>query len=333
VIWRFIITEALNARCLADFLFVDPSVHLGMKKNPTGLSVLLAAFSILLCAQLASSQSADDRDLRPVELQYDEGLSKLGFPNPLLRASAEGQTAWFIVDTGAGVHTFAKWFVKAAGLKALYTQATVTGSLGAESKVSVVHKASLHLQNEPREILIGDAIVADFPSVFEEQRIGGLISPQLLALRGKSVILDLNAPRLSFSATPRASSETKVCTNRDSQFANRLYAVEIPFSTARGWFVVDTGATSTVLNAWSNSASSLSQEASGGGRIEGVGGKAETLRKTKPLELQLPGVRRFVAISLGQPSVSCGADGLIGMDVLHGCLLDLGDSGFGWSCR
>jgi predicted aspartyl protease len=298
-----------------------------------------AAMALLIALVLLSAQLAPARpkhihgDQQTIELQYDEELSRLGFPNPFLKATVGGQTVRFIVDTGASVHTFASWLVKAAGLKTIETNSTVTGSTGIESKVSIVRNTALRLDKQ-REISIREAIVVDFPHIFEEHHIAGLISPQLLAAPGKSVVLDLHVPRLGFTAAFRPSNETKICTNRDSQFANRLYAVEVSFANAKALFLVDTGATSTLLSPSSTAAASLpSQEASGTGHVEGVGGNVKTIPKTKPVEMHLPEVTKRVVISLAQPSVSCEVDGLLGMDVLRSCVLKLGESGFGWSCR
>jgi predicted aspartyl protease len=295
---------------------------------------LFLAFCVLLVFQAAFSQSSHTvRYPENIELEYDRRLSSIGFPNPLLKATVHGQTAWFIIDTGASVHTFASWLVSASGLRTFDTNSTVTGSTGVESRVTVIRDATLHLDRHNDEIPLREAIVADFPKIFAEQRIGGLISPQLLAPAGKAALLDLNMPRLTFGSPPVPSKGTRVCTNRDSQFTNRLYAAEVSVGDVKALVFVDTGATSTVVTASSPVAASLSDRTSGNRQVQGVGGEATTTLKTKPLQIHLAGTSRILALSFGGSPQSCGPDGVLAMDALRGCLLNLGESAFAWSCR
>jgi hypothetical protein len=83
---------------------------------------LFLALGVLLVFQAAFSQSSHTvRYPDNIELEYDRRLSSIGFPNPLLKATVQGQTAWFIIDTGARVHTFASWLVSASGLRTFDT--------------------------------------------------------------------------------------------------------------------------------------------------------------------------------------------------------------------
>ena len=70
-------------------------------------------------------------------LEYDKALIELGFPSPLLRATVKGRRIWFIIDTGASVHTLASWVVNAAHLETRESKAKGTGSTGAETPVRV----------------------------------------------------------------------------------------------------------------------------------------------------------------------------------------------------
>lgn len=268
-----------------------------------------------------------------IALGYDRKLSAMGFPNPLLKATVRGQTAWFIIDTGAGVHTFASWLVSASHLRTFDTKSTVTGSTGAESEVKVVRDATLQLDRRNDVIPLREAVVVDFPKIFAEQRIGGLISPQLLAPAGKATVVDLNVPRLTFSDPPAPSEKTRVCMNRDSQFTNRLYAAEVSVRDVKAEVLVDTGATSTVIRPSSTVAASLSDRISGNSKVQGVGGEVTTTVETQPLEIHLAGASRILTLSIAGSPQSCGPDGVLGMDALRGCVLTLGESVFAWSCR
>jgi hypothetical protein len=269
-----------------------------------------------------------------INLEYDRQLSSIGFPNPLLRATMNGQTVWFIIDTGAGVHTLASWLVGAAGLKTSDSNSTTTGSTGTVLKTRVIRDAGLYLVHQRRKIALREAIVVDFPQVFAEQRIGGLISPQLLAPAGKSARLDLGlVPRLTFGSPFEASKGMHVCTNGESQFTNRLYAAEVSAGNVKALVLVDTGATSTVIASSSSVATSFADRTSGQREVQGLGGGVTTANKFKPIEFRFAGSTRILSPSVGRSSPSCGPDGLLAMDALRECVLNLGESSFAWSCR
>ncbi len=306
--WRWMIPSASQAKCVAFCLSLT----------------FLAAFS-------QASYAAGYPENIPLE--YDQKLSSMGFPNPLLKATVHGQTAWFIVDTGASVHTFASWLVSASRLKTFDTNSTVTGSTGVESKITVVRDLTLQLDRSGDEIPLREAIVVDFPKIFAEQRIGGLISPQLLAPAGKAAVVDLSVPRLSFGSAPVASEHTRVCTNRDSQFINRLYAAEVSVENTKALVLVDTGATSTVITASSAAATALSDRTLGSRQVQGVGGEVTSTVKTKPLQIHFADTNKTLTLSVGGSAQSCAPDGVLAMDALRGCRLILGESAFNWSCH
>src|SRR5436305_14214353 len=137
---------------------------------------------------------------RTIALQYDDALGREGFPNPLLSIRVGGQRAVFIVDTGAGVHTMARWFAERAGLQVTQTEHTVVGSTGQANRVGRVRRFAAVL-GDGRRLSVPDAIVADFPPLFEQHEIAGLLSPQLLAESGEEAVLDLRGPALTFRRT------------------------------------------------------------------------------------------------------------------------------------
>jgi hypothetical protein len=257
----------------------------------------------------------------------------IGFSSPLLRGTIHGQTVWFIIDTGASVHTLASWFVTAARIVTHATNATTTGSTGSKSAVRVVYRESIHVDGRQDDLAVREAIVVDLPPIFQQQRIGGLLSPQLLAPVNMAAILDLRAPRLSFGASAAASTGTRVCRNRDSPFANRLYAAPISTGNLEGTMLIDTGATSSIALPSSPIAVALSGRASVTGHTQGVGGTATITRKVPGVALKFGGGEGTVSFTIGGAPSSCGTDGLLGMDALRGCRMVLGQSTFAWSCR
>ncbi|MFL5480078.1 MAG: aspartyl protease family protein [Gemmatimonadaceae bacterium] len=267
-----------------------------------------------------------------IRLQYNDKLAAIGFPSPLLRGSIHGQMVWFIVDTGAGVHTLASWFVSAARIVSHTTKATTTGSTGVESTVRAAYGEMIHADRAD-DILLREAIVVDLPPIFEEQRIAGLLSPQLLAPANMAAILDLHVPQLSFGPPPPDSPGTRVCRNEDSQFTNRLYAATTSMGNVEAQMLVDTGATRSVAVPSSPVAVALSGRASVSGRTQGVGGTATTTRMAPDVALKFGGGQATVSLTIGGTPSKCARDGLLGMDALRECRLVLGQSSFGWSCR
>jgi hypothetical protein len=268
-----------------------------------------------------------------IELQYDEKLSAIGFPSPLLRAAIHGHTAWFIIDTGASVHTLATWFATEAKLVPRATEATTTGSTGAKTPVKAVYGESMHIDGRAVDLQLREAILVDFPPIFRDQRIGGLLSPQLLAPAGMAAILDLHAPRLSFGSPPVDSPGTRVCRNQDSPFTNRLYAAQVTVGSLQSSMLIDTGATGSVALPLSRLAHALSDRASEAGKTQGVGGQATVTRKVPGVTLQFGGGEATVSLTIGGAASACAPDGLLGMDALRQCRLVLGESTFAWYCQ
>jgi hypothetical protein len=247
-----------------------------------------------------------------------------------------GHSVWFIIDTGASVHTLASWLVTEAGIVTHATSGTANGSTGGKSAVQAVYGAAIRVNDSGDVLPLREAIVVDFPPVFHGQRIGGLLSPQLLAPAKMAAILDLHAPRLSFGPAPVASAGTRVCRNSNSLFVNRLYAAPVsPGGTQAPMLLmlVDTGATSSVASSSSPLTAALSGRATVSGHTQGVGGAAIITRTVPNVALKFGGSGATVALTIAGSPPSCGADGLLGMDALRGCRLVLGESAFAWTCR
>src|SRR4051812_33623580 len=109
-------------------------VHIGLS-----LACVVAIASVSQACGLPRRTSTIAPPSRPIALHYDAALAAIGFPSPLLRLAIGGRTAWFIVDTGAGVHTIASWLVAAARLETWDSGAAVTGSTGTEQRVRTIH--------------------------------------------------------------------------------------------------------------------------------------------------------------------------------------------------
>ncbi len=269
-----------------------------------------------------------------IPLYYDSELAKQGFPSPLVHLKIGDHEAAFIIDTGASVSTFAASFAQEADIRVRDSTATAVGSTGDNSKIRTASAVSGVLENRI-PIHFQQAIVVDFPPIFKTNRLGGLLSPQLLAANGRAAVLDLRKPSLKFKTFDSAftklrlmrsdtSEELDVCVNHDSQFVNRLYQVPVFVAGTAGAMLVDTGATRTLATAKSRIGQSLEQRSAEQQHSKGVGGTIQTNRTVTDVRLNLMGqVFRLRSITIGASSSDCGPDRLVGMDVLKSCVLVL----------
>ena len=245
----------------------------------------------------------------------------------MLRASVNGHAAWLLIDTGASVHTLAKWFTTAAGIRTHETGGTATGSTGKTSTVLRVDHVELRL---PDGSILGldEAAVVAFPAVFAKHGIAGLISPQLLAKGEEATVLDLRVPELQMAASPTpqiaSASVGKSCENSTSAFRNRLYTAHVSIRSTSGLLTVDTGATGTVIAPESEFAKRLLPISVIGDHVRGVGGTVEGTRRVIGVGVDRGGTSVKVDVLIGGAPGSCVADGPLGMDALRACRVELG---------
>ena len=295
------------------------------------LHCALAAATMLVCSTAAPRAAT-----APIALHYDPALAADGFLSPLLTVAIGTQHAVFLIDTGASVHTVAKWFVEAAGLAVAPTASTVTGSTGSETRVEVVAELKATIAGSGRLLLV-NAVVTPFPPSFETHRIAGLISPQLLAAADEDAILDLRRPRLTFRPTTsragRSTSEHgRACINSESFFRNRQYAVRVLIDGIDAQLLLDTGATGTTLDVGSAAARAFQSRAVAGGTNQGVGGATDRLLRVPNVRLSRGGASAVVDVHLGNVRNACAPTGLLGMDALQRCVMQLQPSGVLINC-
>jgi hypothetical protein len=310
-----------------------------MRLHVLGIAIL--AFFAPACG-IRRPVPGSDRSGRVIALRYDETLAAIGFPNPLLRVTINGRRVWFIVDTGAGVHTIASWLVDAARIPTRASKGSVTGSTGAEQRVRAIGALRARL-DDGRALSIPEGIVVDLPAVFKEHEIGGLLSPQLLTTRD-AVVLDLTVPAMTFEPFPTAiarvrregdevAADARVCHNADSAFRNRLYAAPAIAAGIPGTLLVDTGATRTIAAPESRIGRQIGAQSIDGMRTQGVGGNVTSSRRIPHVTIMAGGMTTAIDLTLGTVAGTCSPDGLLGMDLLRRCVLVLGESAFAWSCK
>jgi len=295
--------------------------------------IRVLTISLLLTSSVARADS--------IPLHYDPNLVARGFPSPVVRVSIPGQApAQFLIDTGASVHTLAEWFVKSANIPADLAKGTARGSTGKETTIRVARQTDLALEDGHR-LPLEEAIVVDFPPMFAELRIAGLLSPQLFARRDEAVILDLRTPSLDTAPLQVAVdrlhieplSSGRVCINQDSEFRNRIYSMNVSVLGRSASMGLDSGATGSVIGADSAVARKLASRSIEGNHTQGLGGDAEAFRHVPAVKIRRAGTSVDVDLVIGRsPSPECGLDGLLGMDALRQCVLVLGPSALGMSC-
>ena len=251
-----------------------------------------------------------------------------------------GQPAMFLIDTGASMHVLASWFVAAAKIDSKSSAGTARGSTGSETSLRVVKQLDGKFENGAR-LQLAETIVVEFPPIFAELKIAGLLSPQLLAPTGQAAVLDFRVPTLNFeefeTAIDRVGAQSlpdaRVCIDKESEFKNRSYAIPITALGAKALVIVDSGATGTFIAAETQIARALESQALEGNRTQGVGGAVDENRHVPGVEILRGEVPVIVDLVIGKsPGPSCGPDGLLGMDALRQCLLVLGETGFGMTC-
>jgi hypothetical protein len=184
---------------------------------------------------VSSSAATGAESARPLPIFYDQALAAQGFPNPLVRARIAGHEAIFIVDTGASVNVLADWYAEIAGVPSTSTDTRAQGSGGGAAPLRVARRVQGEWGDGQR-FSLNEAIVISFPPYFKSQRLGGLVSPQLLAPAGMAAVLDLGIPSLQFAPYASALSDlrrakaspaevTQACRNASSRFVNRLRTV------------------------------------------------------------------------------------------------------------
>jgi hypothetical protein len=283
--------------------------------------------------------------LQPVviPLQYEAGLVKADFPNPVVRLTFNRRTAWFVVDTGAGVHTLAQWFTDSDGMK---IHDSLTGAVRAVDSTgeSVAFRAVRDQVGRLRDrtaLVFKVSMVAAFPPEFEAAGVGGLVNPQLLADRGQAATLDLRVPELRFEAFEEAvrrlgaqilpSDQMRICGTADAAVPNLLFAVLAKTSQGEGWLQLDSGAAATTLTSESSLASGLELET--GGETVGVGGKRRSSSRARSLTISFAGHRTSVDAQVVETTGgTCGPDGMLGLDVMSRCAFVFGKGSLALAC-
>jgi hypothetical protein len=299
---------------------------------------VLPSLGLALAAAVAAPPEG-----RRIALSYDQRLVQADFPNPAVRLTVGEKSAWFLVDTGAGVHLIASWFVRAAGLpvdEAFGKQVSGVDATGRELPFRGI-RGLKGVLGDGSSLVLPVAAVTDFSPDFEKAGVAGAINPQLLAAAGEAAALDLRAPELRFepfeSAVRRLGARVVprkrlvVCGSTSGPVPNLLFALPVSVRGKEGSLVIDTGARVTKLAPDSGLVQGLRLEP--GGETTGVAGVAQSFALTRGLEVRFAGhAVTLDARVAGRGHGVCGRDGLLGLDALSGCAVVLGARDLALAC-
>jgi hypothetical protein len=295
----------------------------------THWTLLLGLAAVGACAQ-------PEETPRVIPLHGESGLAvELAFGE---------RSAWFMLDTGAGAHTFARWFVDAAGIPteaAAQEDFSARDATGQAVELQVLRELVGRLP-EGQELVLGPGIVTDFPPHFEETNTGGLINPQLLAGDGYAVVLDPHVPELRFESFQDAvdrlggwvlpEEDVDICVVADAPVPNLLFAVKVRRDGREGWLQLDTGSGTTAVVEGSPLGEELTLEP--GGEVMGVGGGTQRYSIAPDQMLRFGEYTRTVDLQVVERGHGgCGPDGLVGRDILGGCALILSENFVGFACK
>jgi len=160
------------------------------------------------------------------------------------------------------------------------------------------------------------------------------IDELLEAISLQAEILDLRAPSLTIEPFQKAIDRLHIAPMPEGRVCERnFYAIPISAAGGRGFALLDTGATGTVIAPESQIAKALESRSIEGKHTQGVGGKIIENRHVPAVEIQRAGVPAVVDLNIGETAgPACAADGLLGMDALRQCVLVMGKSALGMAC-
>jgi hypothetical protein len=259
-----------------------------------------------------------------------------------VRLAIDGETAWFVVDTGAGAHMFARWFVDRAALPvdSSFTDLSARDATGTVVQVHVVHGLVGQLESGD-SLPIGAAVVAQFPPFFESAQVGGALNPQLSASEASALVLDLRVPEMRIEPFDRAvrrlgatilsEDDLEVCVITAAPIPNRLYALRVKVGEREGWMQLDTGADATSVSQVSALVEGLTLEP--GGVAMGVAGQPREYLVARDIMLAFGGHTVVTSAHVVERSGEiCGPDGLLGLHAVERCALVLGSEALALAC-
>lgn len=276
--------------------------------------------------------------LRQARLRYEPEFSRAGIAAPLVDVTVGGVQATLLVDTGAAMHVLAPWLVRDAGLRSDEADGGLYDATGKLLPVSVVRDVPAELDGWGALGPAQSFISSPFPSLFETLRIGGLLSPQLLARGDETVMLDFREPSLWLegpTARPAAASPPSTfCRSPVGRLDNLLFLTPVTIDRNVARLTLDSGAGATQLNESSSAGrKALQNSAPTPLSARGIAGRSVPLRVVENATVRLGSAEQRADVFVANVSPSyCANEGRLGMDVLRSCRVGLGRTHLSISC-
>jgi hypothetical protein len=286
----------------------------------------------------AARSAAAAHVLRHARLRYEPELARAGIAAPLVDVTVHGVQATLLVDTGAAMHVLAPWLIRDAGLRSDEADGGLYDATGRVLPVAVVRDVPAELDGWGELGPAQNFISTPFPSAFERLRIGGLLSPQLLARGDETVMLDFREPSLWLEApTSRPRSVTPpstFCRSPVGRLDNLLFLTPVTIGQSVARLTLDSGAGATQLNESSSAGQqALLSSAATPLRAHGIAGRAVSLRVLENATVRLGSAEQRADVFVANVGSSyCAGEGRVGMDVLRSCRVGLGRAHLSISC-
>lgn len=253
---------------------------------------------------------------------------------PWIEIEVNGARSKAILDTGAEFHVVQAWFAEKAGIQQnTERRADVSDSAKKSMKASIGEVRGTLATWGPLET---PAVIIPTLPMFQDAGIGMIVNPTLLTDPGRVLRMDFVAREMSelkaLSKPPASGVGTQACATLSrlkdgAVITTTRHLTEVKMGEITIALTIDTGARTTVVAANAEATSALLPRATGTETAGGVFGTEEV--KTVPdavtltvggAELAVTGIR----LSPAEPErTSCKDEGVLGMDVLAQCVLEL----------
>jgi hypothetical protein len=282
----------------------------------------------------------------PLQLRLDVG----GRPivAPLLKARLADREGLFILDTGAGASVIDKAVAEATKLDVRMTATTVRDASGGEKQAVPIVEAPPIEAEGIGSVPVPRALIVALPPMFAQAGILGIINPQQMGDADTTPVLDLREGELQLlpkaeaqahATDPRLDdASVHACHEQDDELASFVYALDVTIDGEVVRFELDTGAHQTSFTTKHPIAKRLAANTTEVREVRGAIAKSEaSIARDVPIRIgavtrTLPELR----IRQGKPrepsDPACRFFGILGMDVLEGCILVLEQDRFMATC-
>jgi predicted aspartyl protease len=268
-------------------------------------------------------------------LRFDAGGDE--FPSPLVDVIVSGQPTSMIVDTGASHHIVASWIAGDAGTSGAPGGAGIDHA-GKTVQLARFEGGNLVVSGWGR-VPTPETLVAALPAALQRHGIGGVLSPQTLVDDSRAVTLDFRKNTMTdapvdealraLAAQPGTEMKGEV---RDCNVGGHLMFVKATIGGQAVEAQIDTGATSTTVQAASEAGKALRPRAKGQASAVAASG-VFTVPAAEGVRVAVGAFEMDTTVDLVPGGAfQCGNSAFLGMDVLRRCVMVVGAGVFAAKC-